>query len=438
MARYLVLLLWISFLVGCSGSENNQQTSVDVLGFVNPFIGTGNHGHTFPGAAYPSGMVQLSPHTGVDTCAGYHYQDSTITGFSHVQLSTPGNPDVILMPTVGKATGADSRSRFSHDEELASPGYYKVKLKDFDIMAELTVAQHCGMHRYTFPASKESHIVVNFTQPGGRNALQVKDSCTITGRSSIGDNAEMYFVIKVSKPFRAVISAEQQSNAILHFETSDNEMVLVKVGISPASVQQAQENLSAEIPDWDFNEVLTQAQLKWEQELSGMNVVAPAKTKIIFYTALYHSLITPCRVSAQHDFSFTTHASLDSITSLYTDQPDGLPGDDDCGQLSSWYLYSAIGLYLVNPAEGMYLLGKPSVSAASVNVQNRKFTMKATNLSDKNIYVQAVKLNGKDYNKLYITNKDIMEGGSIEFSMGPTPGVFERAVPPSSQKGIQL
>ncbi|RAJ87274.1 putative alpha-1,2-mannosidase [Chitinophaga dinghuensis] len=438
MVRYLVLLLCILLVAGCGGSGNNPPTSEDVLSYVNPFIGTGDQGHTFPGATYPSGMVQLSPVTGVDSLDGYRYQDSLIAGFSHSQVN-PGL-DVLLMPIVGKVNEIGCHSRFSHDEEVASPGYYKVKLKDFDIMAELTVAPHAGFHRYTFPASKESHIVLGFSKPGVNTAVNEEDSCTITGKSTTAENGQqLYFVVKVSKPFHMKVTAGgkapagKNEQAILSFATSENEMVLVKVGVSPASMQQAVENLSAEIPDWDFNEILTQAQLKWEHELSGMNVVAPAETKTIFYTALYHSLITPCRLTAQDTYAYTSRASLDSIIALYTDQPDGLPGTDDGGKESAWFVYSAMGLYPVKPAEGRYLLGNPMLAAASVTLQNRRFTMKAIGLSDKNIYVQSVKLNGKAYNKLYITNKDIMEGGSIEFKMGPTPGVFEGAMLPSSQ-----
>ncbi|SEP11423.1 glycoside hydrolase domain-containing protein [Niastella yeongjuensis] len=334
MIRYIVSILFIPFVMGCGATANDQQNNADVLAFVNPFIGTGSHGHTFPGAAYPSGMVQLSPDTGLegwDRCSGYHYSDSSITGFSLTHLSAIGRSDlmdVMLMPAVGKIKlnagtsskpGDGYRSRFSHDEETASPGYYKVKLKDYDITAELTVSPRCGFHRYTFPASTTSHIVLDHSRHYATDSVQyttlnVLDSCTITGERKTkgwGEPGEKYrahqqlfYAIKVSKPFNASIAVDENFikgktaagrnvKAILNFETSKNEMVLVKVGISPVSIENALENLLTEIPHWDFNETLTQTQLKWQQELAKIRINASEKIKTIFYTALYHSLITP-------------------------------------------------------------------------------------------------------------------------------------------------
>ena len=164
-------------LSGCK-CENSTISADSLLDFVDPLIGTGGHGHTFPGAAYPFGMVQLSPDTGLegwDWCSGYHYSDSSIIGFSHTHLSGTGRSDlmdVMLMPVTGNlklSPGSKSkpdegyRSRFSHDEESASPGYYKVRLKDYDIMAELTVSPRCGFHRYTFPESESSHIILDLS-----------------------------------------------------------------------------------------------------------------------------------------------------------------------------------------------------------------------------------------------------------------------------------
>jgi predicted alpha-1,2-mannosidase len=123
------------------------------------------------------------------------------------------------------------------------------------------------------------------------------------------------------------------------------------------------------------------------------------------------------------------------MTTLYTDQPDGLAGDDDCGQMSAWYVFSALGFYPVNPASGIYVFGTPMVNKASITVNNKTFTVMATGLSDKNRFIQGVKLNGKDYTKLFITHNDLMSGGILEFTMGPQPGSFEGAeLPPSVSK----
>ena len=320
-------------LSGCK-CENSTISADSLLDFVDPLIGTGGHGHTFPGAAYPFGMVQLSPDTGLegwDWCSGYHYSDSSIIGFSHTHLSGTGRSDlmdVMLMPVTGNlklSPGSKSkpdegyRSRFSHDEESASPGYYKVRLKDYDIMAELTVSPRCGFHRYTFPESESSHIILDLSHHFATDSVLFTsinkiDSCTIIGERKTkgwGEPVEKYwseqqlfFALKVSKVFDLSIAADEQFiqekqasgkniKAILNFETSLNEMVLVKVGISAVSAENALQNLSEEIPHWDFNKTLSETQSVWEKELSKIKVGAPDKNKTIFYTALYHSLLAP-------------------------------------------------------------------------------------------------------------------------------------------------
>ena len=287
-------------LSGCK-CENSTISADSLLDFVDPLIGTGGHGHTFPGAAYPFGMVQLSPDTGLegwDWCSGYHYSDSSIIGFSHTHLSGTGRSDlmdVMLMPVTGNlklSPGSKSkpdegyRSRFSHDEESASPGYYKVRLKDYDIMAELTVSPRCGFHRYTFPESESSHIILDLSHHFATDSVLFTsinkiDSCTIIGERKTkgwGEPVEKYwseqqlfFALKVSKVFDLSIAADEQFiqekqasgkniKAILNFETSLNEMVLVKVGISAVSAENALQNLSEEIPHWDFNKTRSETQ----------------------------------------------------------------------------------------------------------------------------------------------------------------------------------
>ena len=739
-------------LSGCK-CENSTISADSLLDFVDPLIGTGGHGHTFPGAAYPFGMVQLSPDTGLegwDWCSGYHYSDSSIIGFSHTHLSGTGRSDlmdVMLMPVTGNlklSPGSKSkpdegyRSRFSHDEESASPGYYKVRLKDYDIMAELTVSPRCGFHRYTFPESKSSHIILDLSHHFATDSVLFTsinkiDSCTIIGERRTkgwGEPGEKYwseqqlfFALKVSRAFdlsivsdRRFIQEKQASGknikAVLDFETSLNEMVLVKVGISAVSTENALQNLSEEIPHWDFNKTLSETQSVWEKELSKIKVEAPNKNKTIFYTALYHSLLAPylykdvnkeylgfdkqthiakefnnytvlslwdtfraenplltliapdkvndliqsmlaqynqygllpvwplwssetncmigyhavpvivdayfkgirnydvekayqaMKTSAMQDnfgvkelkqygyipydvynksvstaleycyddwciaqmakdlgkiddynyfmkrsssyktyfdeeyklmngFSikgsfrrpfdpfFSSYGECDWVegnswqysffvphdvkglinlyggseefanaldtlfsmpmgmsghdvpiditgligqyahgnepshhvaylynyagqphkaqqrlheimSTLYTDQPDGLCGNEDCGQMSAWYVFSAMGFYPVNPAEGIYILGKPMLENAEITIGNKLFKVKTVGWSDENIYVQSVKLNGKVYNKLFITHADMVDGGILEFTMSSVPGNFKNAVLPPS------
>lgn len=747
MRKYTLILLVAVLFVGCNSSKDKKAFKDDILNYVNPFIGTAGHGHTFPGATSPFGMVQLSPDTGLegwDWCSGYHYSDNSIIGFSHTHLSGTGRSDlmdVMLMPFVGDVklqAGTKEnpdwgyRSRFSHDEEWASPGYYKVNLKDYDIMAELTVSPRCGIHRYTFPENINSHIILDLSHHFSTDSviytsLEVINNNTITGqRKTKGwgepgekywSNQQLFFAMQVSKPFQSVnvvtddmIIEDKRAEgknikAILNFETKQNEKVLIKVGISAVSIENALRNLSNEIPDWDFDEVLTKTQAEWRNKLSTIAVSAPEETKNIFYTAFYHSLLAPClyndvngeylgsdkKVHTAQDFSNYTVMSLwdtfraqnplltliapdktndiinsmlaqydeygllpvwslwssetncmigyhsipvivdayfkgirgynvekayeamktsamqdefgvkelkqygyipydkynksvstsleycyddwciaqiakdlkrnddyeyfmkraatyktyfdkeyklmngfsskgkfrrpfdpfyssygecdwvegnswqysffvphdveglialhgdkntfaealdklfsvptdmsghdvpiditgligqyahgnepshhvaylynyagqphktqekvhEIMTTLYTTQPDGLCGNEDCGQMSAWYVYSAMGFYPVNPAGGVYVFGKPMLDKADLKIGANTFTIEAHNLSKENIYIQSIKLNGEKYNKLYITHQDIVKGGKLEFEMGAQPSTNE-------------
>ena len=183
--------------------------------YVNPFIGTAGHGHTFPGATMPFGMVQLSPDTrveGWDACAGYHYSDSTMLGFSHTHLSGTGIADygdILVMPTTGEISVAGASSRFSHDNEKASPGYYRVVLDDDGITAELTASPRAGFHRYTFPKSDRSNIIIDLHHGLGpdrviESHLEIVNDHGIAGlRRSSGwaKDQSVYFVAQFSKPF---------------------------------------------------------------------------------------------------------------------------------------------------------------------------------------------------------------------------------------------
>ena len=738
MKKYFGALFVVASLVACK-----SETEKRAIDFVNPFIGTAEHGHTFPGATTPFGMVQLSPDTGLegwDWCSGYHYSDSSIIGFSHTHLSGTGRSDlmdVMIMPTVGEVkwnagtkVNPDEgyRSRFSHDEEWASPGYYKVKLKDYGIMAELTASPRCGFHRYTFPKADDAHIMLDLSHHFATDSivstvLNVVDNHTITGERHTkgwGEPGEkywskqrIYFVMQTSKPFKNIKLAlngqltNQRSitgkdvKSVLDFDTEKNETIEVKVGISAVSVENAIQNLEREIPDWNFDGVLAQARSLYDKELSKIRIDATDSIKTIFYTALYHSFVAPylyndvngeyrgfddrihraegfsnytvfslwdtfraenplvtllapdvvndfvnsmlaqyeqsgllpvwplwssetnCMIgyhavpvivdayfkgirgfdvekayhamktsAMQDDFGvkelkeygyipydkynksvstaleycyddwciaqmakdlgkdedytyfmnramsysvyfdkeyklmngfssdkkfrrpiypfyssyqecdwvegnswqysfFVPHdvqgliglhgspdafvAALDTLfampsvisghdvpldisgligqyahgnepshqvaylynyagvphksqeklheimSTLYTAAPDGLCGNEDCGQMSAWYVFSAMGFYPVNPAEQIYVLGKPMLQSAEFTVKDKPFKMIAHNLNKENIYVQSVLLNGKEYDKLYISHEDIVNGGTLEFVMGNVP-----------------
>jgi predicted alpha-1,2-mannosidase len=291
--------------------------STDVTRFVNEFIGTGGHGHTHPGATVPFGMVALGPDTyneGWDWCSGYHYSDSSIMGFSHTHLSGTGigdMMDVLVMPGTGAVRTAPGtrekpqegyRSRFSHSDEKAEPGYYSVLLKDYAIQAELSATERAGIHKYTFPKSDSSHFVVDLGHGyGGRSRatngdLKIVDGTTITGGKTVNGWArgrQIFFAMKFSKPFQSAEIAAPLVAAI-HYNTTAGEVIYVKVGLSAVSVEGAMRNLEREIPAWDFAGVRQAAHNAWQRELSKIAIEgADPKQREIFYTALYHSMQAP-------------------------------------------------------------------------------------------------------------------------------------------------
>lgn len=296
--------------------------------YVDPMIGTGGHGHTYPGAAVPNGMVQLSPDTrisGWDACSGYHYSDSTILGFSHTHLNGTGigdYGDILFMPVVdceSLSPGNDSipgigyRSRFSHANEEARPGYYSVWLDDYGIRAELTATVRAGMHRYTFPAADQAAVLVDLehllrSQKNLELELTVLDDRRLEGMKISRGWAKyqpVYFYAEFSKPFRAELfqagrlvdgtSAKGKGvKARLCFTTDPGERILAKVGISAVDCRGARMNLEKEIPGWDFDAVAEAADRMWNERLSKIEVAtSDLSRKRVFYTALYHALLNP-------------------------------------------------------------------------------------------------------------------------------------------------
>lgn len=303
-----------------------QSDTKDYAAFVNPFIGTGGHGHTYPGAVVPSGMIHPSPDTrimGWDACSGYYDTDSIINGFSHLHLSGTGCGDygeVLLMPTVGQQRiGAPTdeqsmpyASRFSHQKENATPGYYAVHLDTYDVQAELTASPRVAMHRYTFPKSDEAGFILDldYSLQGQYNralSLEVVNDSTLRGYKNTNSWAwrhDVWFQAVFSKPFTCEIITDtiQQANgrrpkpvkkALLHFATADKEQVLVKVALSSVDAEGAEKNL-AEIPDWDFDRVKEAARADWNRYLGKIDIdTQNEEQRTVFYTALYHTGISP-------------------------------------------------------------------------------------------------------------------------------------------------
>jgi len=702
---------------------------------VDPFIGSGGHGHVFVGASVPFGAVQVGPanfHQGWDWCSGYHYSDDVLAGFTHLHLGGTGISDlgdILVMPYTGElATNPGSRkdpgtgyaSRYAHDQEQARPGFYSVVLLDHDVHVALTATERVGLHRYRYPADKQAHLAIDlqFENGGGRvveSRLRRIDEETVVGyRRSAGwaKDQRVFFALKSSKPFAAfrILQGDREVGgeaaegrglrAIGTYDGSPGE-VLVRVGISPVSEENALANLEAEAGSADFDAVAAAAQAAWNEQLGRIRIKADDRTSRIFYTALYHTMIAPALFSDQNGdyrgadgkvhrnpgfdnytifslwdtyraahplFTLTQpervgqfiqtmlairdqqgklpvwhlmgnetdtmvgyHAvpvvvdayfkgllnadperayeaiknsamrderGLDSIkeigyipaekgsesvamameyaiddwciaqmakalgkqddstyfstrakayreyfdpttqfmrgklsdgtwrepfdpiksshrrddycegngwqylwlvpqdpegliellggdvpfaekldqlftvesiksedasadisgligqyahgnepghhttylyafvgqqwktarlvrqilTTLYSDQPDGLSGNEDCGQMSAWYVFSAMGMYPVNPAAGIYVFGSPVIDEATIAVHGGKsFTIVTKNNSPENLYIQSVELNGKPYSKSYITHPDIIAGGELTFVMGPEP-----------------
>ncbi len=729
---FVIAVILISF--GFKSMKPNNY-----IKYVDPFIGSGGHGHVFVGANVPFGGVQVGPtnfNKGWDWSSSYHHSDSIVKGFCHLNVSGTGMSDLgelTVMPATGELkinAGTQERhmkgyaSLYSKDKESASPGYYQVMLDRYDIKVELTATERTGLHKYTFPESSESRIIIDLGEgsadrPTDTYLRQINDTLFEGYRFSSGwaSDQREFFSLVVSKPVkdfiiynngRKVKANEKKGvfvKGFLEFSTKKNEVIYLKMGVSPVSSSNGLDNLMTEIPEWNFNRVLKDAEDKWNKELSKIHIKTKDKAKKrVFYTAMYHSMIAPNvyqdlngeyrgtdkkvykdttftnytlfslwdtyraahplytithpeRVSdmvnsmvkifeqqgklpvwhlrgnetntmpgysaipvvvdaclkgfegidlekvyaavkesatgdhepgvkdlmkygyipsdymaesiastmeyaiadwgiaqlaakldkpkdyeyflnrsksyknyfdpetkfmrgkmadgswrtpfdpksAQHrvndycegnawqylwltpqdpegliellggDKGFTSKLDqLFSISSdleegssmditgligqyahgnepshhttymyayageqykipenvryitdnLYSDQPDGLSGNEDCGQMSAWYIFSSMGFYPVNPSNGAYVFGSPLFDEVDLNLGNDK-SMKiiAENNSDSNIYIQGVTLNGAEHKYSYITHKELVKGGVLKFEMGSTPNL---------------
>ena len=730
----IILLLIIGNFLFFS---NTTSINDGLIKYVDPFIGSGGHGHVFVGASVPFGGVQVGPtnfNKGWDWSSSYHYSDSIVKGFCHLNVSGTGMSDLgelTIMPATGKLkinAGTQNNhmagysSLYRKEQEFVSPGYYKVHLERYDIDVELTASERVGFHKYKFPSSNQSRVIIDLGEGSADRPTQtylkkINDTLFYGYRFSSGWAADQreYFALILSKPVTNFILYDRNIRyaknelrgkyvkGFLEFKTKKNENIYVKMGVSTVSSENALDNLMNEIPHWSFDKVKTEAEQKWNRELSKINIKTnDIKKKRVFYTAMYHTMIAPnlyhdlngeyrgtdkkvykdtsytnytlfslwdtyraahplytithpervsdmvnsmlrifdhqgklpvwhlrgnetntmpgysaipvvvdaslkgfkgidleevfnaVKVSATGDFepgvkdlmkygyipadfmvesvasnmeyaigdwaiaqlakkldkkedyeyflnrskaykeyfdpqtrfmrgklsdgswrtpfdpisaqhrvndycegnawqylwlvpqdpegliellggdeAYTERldelfsmsseqeegASMDITgligqyahgnepshhttymyaysghpykiadkvryinNELYTDQPDGLSGNEDCGQMSAWYIFSSIGFYPVNPSNGGYVFGSPLFDEALIKLPaNKSFKVIAENNSDKNIYIQSVTLNGKKHNYSYITHKQIMDGGELKFVMGPKP-----------------
>ena len=330
MKRTYSFLPAAALLLAAACSPSQPAAESDFTRFVDPKIGTGGHGHVFVGANVPFGMVQVGP-TSIpqewDWVSGYHRSDSTVIGFSHTHLSGTGIGDlfdVTVMPVVGEVTYArgteddPSSGLWSYADrtrEIARPGYYSVPLTRYGIMAEMTATSRVGLHRYTFPASDAAAVVFDLENGGCWDKATdtgfrfSDDSTRISGwRYSTGwaKDQKVYFVAEFSKPARGIAylhPGEMDDSkmpriaaryARVDFDTEEGEQLLVKVALSPVSIEGAEANLDAELPGWDFEATAAAADKAWNDELSKVKITTEDETaKRIFYTGLYHTMVAP-------------------------------------------------------------------------------------------------------------------------------------------------
>jgi predicted alpha-1,2-mannosidase len=347
----LAALLFASFPTLAQKAKPTEN----LVQYAKPLVGTARMGHTYPGATVPFGMVQLSPDTDTlsyelngkynprmyEYCAGYQYADKTIVGFSHTHFSGTGHSDLgdfLVMPTTGPLQlnpgTADQpeggfRSRFSHQNEVAEPAYYRVKLDDHNILAELTASNRVGMHQYTFPQSDQAHIILdltagiyNYPDKNVWTFVRVENDTLVTGYRQTHGWARTrteYFAMSFSKPFVSYGSrnlskkqvyrgfwgrfdqtknfpelAGEQLRLFFDFKTTAGEKVKVKMALSGVSTEGALRNMRAEVPGWDFEAVKRAGQALWQQELGKVVIESPKRVdKENFYTAMYHAALSP-------------------------------------------------------------------------------------------------------------------------------------------------
>ncbi len=343
MYRFIFLLALLLYTGQFFVSAQNHR----YVNMVNPFVGTKNMGHTFPGAASPFGMVQLSPSTGYLSmykggeynrevyryCAGYQYSDSLIYGFAHTHFSGTGHSDLgdfLIMPTTGKVNlePSEFRSVFNHSSEEAKPGYYRVNLNSYNIKAEHTATKRVGLHRYTFDEGDSANIILdmvyniyNHKQKNVWTYIRVENDTLVTGyRQTNGwaRNRTLYFAMSFSEPikgyghkkFKEVVyngfwrkfderenfpeMAGRDIRAYFSFDTDVSNQLLVKFALSAVSTEGAIRNMNAELHHWDFDSTVSSVQDEWERELSvieaDMMTISQMET---FYTAMYHTMLSP-------------------------------------------------------------------------------------------------------------------------------------------------
>ena len=501
------LIFTITVLLIQSGCIGKCGKHSDVLSYINPYIAPGALGHTFPQVTAPFGMVQLSPYNGLlvnDLPSDHHYSNKRIIGFSYTHLLGTGAGDMydVLITPVTKVAVSDTTnngsnfmqqflSEFSHKNESASPGYYSVMLED-STKIELTASQRAGMQRFQYTHPEDARVIIdlghtiNFGQPKETHIQVVNDSLVTGYRFSENQMPDQYlfFAIRFSKPIHDFYFSDkgqlvnhtrqlysERGSVIIEPNMGQDPGLIIKTGLSSVSVEGALNNLDTEIPDWNFDSILSDAQKTWRQQMEKVTIPSGnKKDKTFFYTSLYHSMFTPnlysdangcyrgndgqihqtagsdaavyiSELTGQYgrgnepvhpranlynypDHSWKTKNYVTTIMNLlfYHDSPDGLGGNDDRSQITNGNVFSSIGFYPVIPPSEEYDLGRPLLPELTLNLPDGKtFTIKAKGLSHNKNYVESIMLNGKKLKSRQISYSRILQGGTLEFEMNRKP-----------------
>ena len=301
--NYLLRLLSVALLAVCFSVTAATAATQNLTQYANQYVGTGGHGHTFMGANVPFGLVQLGPTEptrGWDWCSGYYYDDDELIGFGHMHLSGTGIGclgDVAFLPV---KDFKQTSTRFKHEAEKVHPGYYSVQLTDPNVLVELTATERCGFHRYTFKNGAKAQLALDLSQCIGwdklNDCLLTQESATrLTGfRRSNGWAADrrIYFSIDFSQP--VTVHRLDSMERVVVSVADNTKPLLVKVALSPVSIDKAKLNMQAELAGWDFDAAVKQADEAWNRELARIEIQTNDRTKKrVFYTAMYH-LMTSC------------------------------------------------------------------------------------------------------------------------------------------------
>lgn len=463
----LILISSSVVIFGCNSMNESFMTEKPVS-YVDPFIGTGGHGHTFLGVTTPFGAVQIGPNNinkGWDWCSGYHYSDSILIGFSHLHLNGTGcsdTGDLLFMPYTGKEEtqpGTQENplsgyaSRYTKDLEKALPGYYEVILKSHQVKVELTASDRVAFHRYTFPENVEKHVMINLKDANGDDRPtdtyleQVNDSVVRGYRYSSGwsKKQQIYFAAVFSQPVHLTLyhdSIAVPGHALQGVDVKGNVNVAesvkelsVKVGISPVSMENAAANIQYEIKDWNFERVVDEATAKWNAELSKLLVeTSDTVAKRIFYTALYHAFMQPITFNDYNGeyrgtdknvygdpgfVNYTVFSLWDTYRAahpLYTlVQPERVPDfinsmlaiNEQQGRLPVWHLYGSDTNEMIGIQSVPVIADAILKDIKGFNYERAYLAIKNSMMSD---YKGLSYVTGKEYIPADLENESVAKG----------------------------